>query len=33
VTEAEIRDYLASNIEILEPGLVLLDKEKYKPHE
>jgi hypothetical protein len=33
VTEAEIRDYLASNIEILEPGLVLLDKEKYIPHE
>lgn len=33
MTEAEIRDLIASNIECLESGLTLFDKEKYIPNE
>ncbi|ARL10622.1 endonuclease NucS domain-containing protein [Burkholderia pseudomallei] len=33
MTEAELRDYIAGNIEVLESGLVMLDKEKYIPNE
>ncbi|WP_162826252.1 endonuclease NucS domain-containing protein [Burkholderia sp. IDO3] len=33
MTEAELRDYIAENIEILESGLTLLDKEKYIPND
>jgi hypothetical protein len=32
MTEADLRDLLANNIAILEPGLTLLKKEQYIPH-
>jgi|GEM_PF-4314783 len=32
MNEAELRDIIANNIEILEPGLVLLNKEKFIPN-
>ncbi|MCV2882164.1 endonuclease NucS domain-containing protein [Actibacterium sp. XHP0104] len=33
VVEADIRDYLAQNLDILEPGLTLIKKEKYLPND
>ena len=32
MTESELRDLLAKNVAILEPGLTLLSKEQYIPH-
>jgi RecB family endonuclease NucS len=32
VTEDEIRDLLANQLEVLEPGLCLIEKEKYIPN-
>jgi hypothetical protein len=32
LTEDEIRDLLAAQIDVLEPGLVLMEKEKHVPH-
>ena len=32
MTEAELRDHIARNVALIEPGLTLLNKEKYIPH-